>query len=44
VQAAYEEGKAEAADNIGDAAQGVADKMKKEEAEADATAEAEKKD
>lgn len=44
VQAAYEEGKANAAGTIGTAAQNVADKMNKEEAEAKSTAEAEKKD
>ena len=44
VQAAYEEGKANAAGAIADGAQKVADTMNKEQAEAKATAEAEKKD
>ncbi|MCY7355031.1 MAG: hypothetical protein LH470_08160 [Lysobacter sp.] len=44
VQAAYEEGKASGAEAIGNTAQNVADSMKGEAAEAEATAEAEKKD
>ncbi len=44
VQAAYEEGKASGAEAIGDTAQNVADSMKSEQAEAEATADAEKKD
>ena len=44
VQAAYEEGKANAAGAIADGAQNVADSMGQEAAEAEATAETEKKD
>lgn len=44
VQAAYEEGKATGAEAIGNTAQNVADSMKGEAAEAEATAETEKKD
>lgn len=44
VQEAYEEGKADAAGAVGDAAQDVADSMKQEQAEAETTAEEEKQD
>jgi hypothetical protein len=44
VQQAYEEGKANAADSIGNAAQDVSDSMKDEAAEAEATAEEETQD